>query len=582
MKKLALPIFIIFTVTMLLTSCFFKTEKPLVRAKTNDISSTVTSEEVMNLIKSDKTHDKIKGIKAAMNSDVDVDAILCQALTDCLIYVSKNDEAVDFILSSYERISEPDADLQHALLTQFNLAADNKNSNVMRKVANVARNKPFENNVDFANDCMILALQQPNDLDALYTMAAKTAPSQMILDLAAQTKSGVPQISNETKNTIYVEYMRKATSAQIREDKVFPMSELFMLHNWSGFSEYDINVLSDILLRPFDFTGCSQNDYYTCLSGETGWKYSIVACFSDPYVHSGRALNDFLIYISQDDIYEIVTSSKMLTIWYGDVFQNGLGNVQSGDADLGNALHKVFIKYSTVQERTDGHGICESLIDGLGSTGYTPAAKDISEYFLATITPEHFWVINSGLETLFALDIDIALDTTITMLSEGGYNDASYLAHKIAEQEIDITKEQMFMVIDRDVNEQTSVLAIAMLNYFGEEMIDERFATYLEKKLISPAASEGFPVRFLAARMLHEDYDKDIETFKEYFDTQQLDIIAGAYKIAYGYVDDSVLIDALLTYGDKEMAEHFLYTFRGAVEEWAKANNYMIVGTTIR
>ena len=339
-----------------------------------------------------------------------------------------------------------------------------------------------------------------------------------------------------------------------------------------------MDVLCDILVRPFDLTGCSEDDYDACLSGETNWKYCILSHFSFPEIDVGRTVNDFLIYICQDDIYEIMSSTYMLRQWYEHAFEIGLRCVEPGDAVLGEAMYEVFKKTFMTQEETDGHGLNETLIKGLGDMGYTLVAEDVAEYLLATITPEHFWVIRSGFESLFALDADVGLETAMTMLSRGGYNDAPILSQIMLEQKVEITKEQMLMVIERDVNEQTTVLALEMLRHYGDGMLDERFAAYLEQKLIDPNER----MRFEAARMLFVDYEKDIDTFKEYFDNHQLDIIAGAYGVAYGYVDDSVLIDALLAHGDKEMAEYFLYTFSDAVEQWADENGYMIVESTIK
>jgi hypothetical protein len=459
--------------------------------------------------------------------------------------------------------------------------------------------KDFDENQDFYEAYLNRTLEESDaeKLNQFMVLSGKFASEAQLLEMTEPFKESsyffYNDVTQETALNLYLQYLNRTTQGTLQSnpdhmDLFF--ADLYARRARNIIKEHEILVhqndidnlgalLTDDVLMDIDYINSAQGNCETISTIDT-----ILTIFdsgpSTPVCHWSMA------YL------ESLEGNEVARLEYGNCIE-----------DMEETILKAFshLEHCDFQEKSDAYydffikstelgslKVNKMLIEQLVKMDRKDAAVAISDYIKNWVNADWaFEVYGMMFYQLMDLDPQVGIETALYFMTyqEPGLraDTAFYLSDDITDFVIEMIREEQIaldqQLVDAfiEASKVNEAATYRIVKVFNELNFDEtQMIPYLKDLL----ETEDPLVRFIAARLLSSEYGAGLELFKPYFDNRQFEIIAGAYEVSAKYSDKDLIVEAIETYGDLQMASYFLNDHGDklyqASKAWGEAHGYRV------
>jgi len=639
-KKRLFPLFVICLI-LLLSACSSSSEnissKKLFREK----------ERVINLLSSDKDQDVENAIerveKYSLHSDPEVSAKLINLLDKN----KEEQEFVNLVFQSLEKIPDGNfPELNNALIQQFGLAFEHGQVELEDKLLAAILKRDHTSDYEKFEFYYHTAFDQTEieDLNRYFQLAIKFADFDT-LELVLEALSTYPwrfdfQISNKSAQIVDIEFLdRLSKQESLSMIDCETMQSLldtgtsleYMLNSEDAvLNDYEIRNIGQIFIDKVWIDGDLNEKCEDIDPSDIIHYFRYALSVSDPEI-----THEFLtIHLAQFDGIQLIDEFGTGND-FSDTYKMKYQSVKLLIDSAGEEKDDFLYDYFKNNYENNGYLINRLLLLELFSKGYGDLGPQIFEVIKANHnmawsdwsdiqwvnnydlhlykydfdTFETSWSNNIGLfmDNLYLMNPDLAIESASFLMNDQViYEEAlrtpdtekywsmrdltlslgdfkrdvivRYIVKLVTEN--NITMDEQTITNLRSLN-NSEIANYRLMQIFRELGLEKEETVNFYASLLD---SDNAYTVFNVARMLQNEFETDPQIFTPYYQENNIEVIAGAYKNADEFVKNETIKTAINTYGDAEMASYFLNDhgewLRKVSEEWAEANGFEVYELT--
>jgi hypothetical protein len=569
-------------------------------------------EEMVLLLNSEEAQAKLDGIALVKELGLENDPEVCEQLIGFLDDFQDDGEVTTFILSSFNGVPEDeDGKCEMALMDQFAYAGEQGFEKLEFDIYQVILEKDFDENLDLYKAYLNRTLEE-SDVEALnqfMVLSGKFASKSQLLEMIEPFKESsyffFNDVTEETALYLCVQYLNKAAS-QIMLPEIEDLDhELFLIDLYVNKAseivsdknisvrQNDINNLEALLTADI----LTDTDYINSTNGRCK-TISIIEEILNIYDFgpSQSVCNSSLAYLDS------LEGNEVTQVDY-----------RSNGRYLIDTIQHAFdlVGYCETQERSDAYlnflikssesgsaQINKMLVGELVSLDRKDAAPVISEGIKTWLNfGWSFSEYEMLVHQLTDLDARLGIEMASYILThhEVEYAELSLEQYETTPQNLLYAYDEVIDFVIELIQEKEISPDQQLVDVLVEDSKTSDVATFKVMKVLGAfnfnvdivkpfyldqLNSDQLMLRFIAARMLTSNFNVGLQPFVTYFDDRQLEIVAGAYSVAEEYGDEDLIIDAMMAYGDNDMASFFLNnhgrTLHNASKAWGEEHGYNV------